>query len=155
MRTSPVLSSVKDSLSSYFVYRAPLLGRGGSEKNFIRNPPPLFFESEDFVLKSSLAINLGSEKPTTDGCCCTHRSYLLDVVTRSNPFNWSPPREASDPSSFQLHQTALSLRRFPLLSTILCPWLITPLLQLPNSFPFTLSLYSYLTYHHLILPSGY
>jgi len=54
-------------------------------KNFIRKSP-FFFESHNFVLKLPLAINLGSVKPTTDGRCCTHKSYLLDIVTHSNPF---------------------------------------------------------------------
>ena len=42
MRTSPVLSLVKDSLCSYFVYRAPLLRREGQWKILLENPPPFF-----------------------------------------------------------------------------------------------------------------
>jgi len=85
MRTFPVLSSVKDSLCSYFVYRALLLQREGQWKILLENPPPLFFESQSFVLNST-CHNLGSVKPTTDGHYCTHKSYLLDVVTHCNLF---------------------------------------------------------------------
>ena len=59
-------------------------------KNFIRKPPPpLFFLSEYFILNSTCR-NLGSVKPTTDGRCCTHKSYLLDVVIRFNLFTRLP-----------------------------------------------------------------
>ena len=85
MRTSPVLSLVKDSLCSYFVYRAPLLRREGQWKILLENPPLFFFQSEYFILNSA-CHNLGSVKPTTDGQCCTHKSYLLDVVIRCNLF---------------------------------------------------------------------
>jgi len=54
-------------------------------KNFIRKPSP-FFLSQYFVLNFT-CHNLGSVKPTADGRCCTHKSYLLDVPTHSNPFN--------------------------------------------------------------------
>jgi len=90
MRTSPVLSSVKDSLSSYFVYRAPLLWREGAVKNFIRKPLFSFYFQSEYLILNSTCRNLGSVKPTTDGHCCTHKSYLLDVVIRYNLFNWSP-----------------------------------------------------------------
>ena len=63
MRTSPVLSSVKDSLCSYFVYRAPLLRREGRQekKICIRNPPhpPPFIFISVLRLEFKLAIILG------------------------------------------------------------------------------------------------
>ena len=100
MRTSPVPSSVKDSLSSYFVYRAPLLRRERQwkKKFLLENPPP--FLSQYFVLNFT-CYNLGSVKPTTDGRCCTHKSYLLDVVTRSNPLSgaWRKLRPHPTPPS--------------------------------------------------------
>jgi len=66
-------------------------------------------------------------------------------------YNWSLPQGTSDLSFFQLHQTALLLRNFPLHLAILCPYLTTLLLQLLNSFPFTLSPCFYLTHYHPIL----
>ena len=50
MRTSPVPSSVKDSLSSYFVYRAPYWGgEGVKKKKFIRKPPPFSYLLDVFT----------------------------------------------------------------------------------------------------------
>ena len=68
------------------------------KKNFIRKSPP--FLSQYFVLNFT-CYNLGSVKPTTDGRCCTHKSYLLDVVTRSNPLSgaWRKLRPHPTPPS--------------------------------------------------------
>ena len=126
--------------------------RGGSGKIDHKNP----FSSIQNISGLSLYLShLRVSKPIIDRHCCACKTYLLTMLCILTSFNWSPLQGAFDPSSFQLHQTTLLLRRFPLLSTILCPWLTTSLLQLLNSFPFTFSLYSYLTYHHLILLLDY
>jgi len=57
-------------------------------KNFIKKILSLFFESQSFILNST-CHNLGSVKPTTDEHCCTHKSYLLNVVICCNLFSTS------------------------------------------------------------------
>ena len=125
--------------------------RGGSGKIDHKNP---FSSIQNISGLSPYLSHLRVSKPITDRHCCACKTYLLTMLCILTSFNWSPLQGAFDPSSFQLHQIILLLRRFPLLSTIFCSRLITPLLQLPNSFSFTLSYYSYLT-HYLILPLDY